>query len=67
MEQTEDEAQADLVVQTLTMDQFKAMLDAEKPTQEMIEAAWEVFDAEGIEAPPVETMEAVWAAMWRAR
>lgn len=36
-------------------------------TPEMIEAGWQVLDAEGIEAPPVEVMEAIYRAMVRAR
>lgn len=39
----------------------------DEATQPQIEAAWAVFDAEGLEAPPVEVMGEVWRAMWRAR
>lgn len=38
-----------------------------EPTPEMIEAGWQVLDREGIEAPAVEVMQAMWAAMERAR
>jgi hypothetical protein len=56
---------AEVEIPIIPQDQFAAaVLDA---TPEMIEAAWEVFDREGIEAPPAEVMEAIYRAMVRAR
>lgn len=49
----------------IPQDQFAAaVLD---PTPEMIEAGWQALDCEGIEAPPVEVMSALWRAMAQAR
>lgn len=39
----------------------------DEASQAQIEAGWLVFDAEGLDCPPVETMQALWAAMWNAR
>lgn len=38
----------------------------EVPTEEMVQAGWAVLEAEGLPLPFVETMEALWRAMYRA-
>lgn len=47
---------------------YAEVLDAEAtPTPEMIEAGWQTLPDELVEQLPVETMEAMWRAMWAAR